>query len=521
MALHAALSPITRLLLLTWGCISWAHGQPPALENLVAQHNLAGMSVVTRCGDAISTEVHGGLRNIAAGLPVNAQTTYRVASISKAVVALAAAKLAEQGTLDLDAALGQYLEDPPFHPQYENTPLTLRHLLTHTSGIRDGSGYSAFLSATYSGIPEVPALSAVLATDGPFYSADMWGNAGPGAYFQYANLNFGVAATVMEAATGLRFDQLMTDLLFAPFGIDGGFTVQDLDDVADLAVLYRQVNGAWTPQADDYGGTMPTAPNWAAYAPGTNAVGFAPQGGLRTSARHLSVLARLWSHGSAPGADGAQLNLLAPETLAALKAEQWGFDGSNGNNYYGLFNRWSTGLHLAASGLGSDEVIPDVTVSPFVGHPGEAYGLISDAYATPQGEWNVVFLTNGKWDGYSAGPASAFYAVEQDVFAAVRADLLQCLSQGVPNVEAGVGWTVIGMPRSGDTLLQLQSAAPIEGPIRWEFVDGQGRLWCQGHGDGGHPRTTLEVPPMAAGVHFGSIHTADGRAARFVFVVSH
>ena len=96
------------------------------------------------------------------------------------------------------------------------------------------------------------------------------------------------------------------------------------------------------------------------------------------------------------------------------------FRGGNGNNYYGLFNAWARGLHLAASGNGDDEVIPDVAVSPFIGHPGEAYGLISDAYATPDGSWNFAFCTNGKWDGFSGGPASAFYAVEQDVFAALR-----------------------------------------------------------------------------------------------------
>ena len=168
---------------------------------------------------------------------------------------------------------------------------------------------------------------------------------------------------------------------------------------------------------------MPAGPDWSEYLPGINAVCFSPQGGLRISAADLTVLAQLWSTGTAPGADGLPLTLLDPQSLAALRAEQWAYDPSgsgNGNNYNGLFNAWGRGVHRAASGLGEDEIILDVSVSPFIGHPGEAYGLISDAYATPDGEWNFVFATNGKWDGFSRGPASAYYAVEQDVFAALR-----------------------------------------------------------------------------------------------------
>ena len=147
----------------------------PALENLVDEHQLAGMSVVTRCGDALSLESYGGFRDIPSKLPVNAATNYRIASISKAVVALAAAKLDEQGTLDLDAPIGDVFEDPPFHPDHPETPLTLRHLLTHTSGIRDGDGYGTFLSDTYSAIPDVPSLSSVLGEGGAYYTANMWG----------------------------------------------------------------------------------------------------------------------------------------------------------------------------------------------------------------------------------------------------------------------------------------------------------------------------------------------------------
>ena len=520
---HFSLPP----LLLAWQVLVPFHAfAQPALEDLVDVHQLAGMSVATRCGDALSLESYGGFRDIPSKLPVNAATNYRIASISKAVVALAAAKLDEQGTLDLDAPIGDVFEDPPFHPDHPETPLTLRHLLTHTSGIRDGDGYGTFLSDTYSAIPDVPSLSSVLGEGGAYYTANMWGTQEPGTYFQYANLNFGVAATVLEGATGVRFDILMEDLLFAPYGLDAGFRVQDLDDIADLAVLYRQQDGEWVAQADAHGGVMPGGPDWSAYIPGTSAVGFAPQGGLRTNARDLTVLAQLWSHGTAPGADGTPLTFLGPDALAELKSTQWSYNGSNGSNYYGLFNQWANGLHLAASGLGDDQIIPEVEVMPFIGHPGEAYGLISDAYATPDGAWSFAFLTNGKWDGYTAGPASAYYAVEQDVFAALREDLLQCLSSTVP--ETGADLSVIGWPRVGDTLVQLR-APGWSGPVDLEIMDTAGRLLCSGPVTPmGEDGLIMDVPPLPGGILLGRLShrtTATGGhprglVGRFIMLVT-
>lgn len=509
--------------LLVWGATRLP-AQVTGLENVLTDHNLAGISVVTRCGDAISIDHHEGFRNIGLKLPVNGETTYRVASISKAVLALAAAKLVEQGTIAYDDPIGYHLEDPPFHPAHPEVEITLRHLLTHTSGIRDGQGYGDFLADTYSAIPDVPLLSSVLGEGGPHHTNDMWGSPAPGAWFQYANLNYGVAATVLEAATGMRFDLLMSDLLFAPYGLDAGFKVQDLDEIGDLAVLYRQVNGTWTPQADNHGGVMPTGPDWSTYVPGTNAVGFAPQGGLRISARDLSVLARLWSHGTAAGPDGQPLTFITPTTLADLLSTQWSHSGNNGNNYYGLFNQWSNGLHLASSGNGDDEVIPDFDAAPMPGHPGEAYGLISDAYATPDGQWNCVFVTNGKWEGYSAGPASAFYAVEQDVFAALRDDALACLASRVPVLNVDPVVTVLGMPRSGDTLVHIRCGSIGPGPLEFRLMDAAGKVLSAGKADAPDAagRAVLPTPALSAGLHVGEVSGPGGaRTSRFVFLVPH
>ena len=174
-------------------------------------------------------------------------------------------------------------------------------------------------------------------------------------------------------------------------------------------------------------------------------------------------------------------------------------------------------MHRAASGIGQDAVIPDVAVAPFIGHPGEAYGLISDAYATPDGQWNFAFLTNGKWDGYSSGEGSAFYAVEQDVFAALREDLLQCLSLGAENAFAPDA--VVGMPRVGDTLVLLQPGTPWGAPLSYQLRDAQGRLLQKGTAEedaSGH--YSLATPPLGRGIHYGTCQMGS-RMSRFLFFV--
>lgn len=500
-------------------------GQNEAFATIRSDHDLVGMSVVTRCGDDVSISAHVGQRDIGRDLPVTASTTFRMASISKGVVALVAARLVEEGVLQYDIPLGNYLDSPPIHPDHPDDAITVNHLLTHTSGIRDGSGYGDFLSASCSGIPDMPELGAVLDPGGEFHTTDMWGNASPGGWFQYANLNFGVLATVMEAATGMRFDQIMEEYLFGPYGIDAGYRVQDLEDIDNLAVLYRQFEGEWIPQADNHQNVMPSGPDWSEYIPGINAVCFSPQGGLRICAEQLTVLARLWSTGTAPGADGLPLPYLNTETLAGLKAAQWTHNPSgdgNGNNHNDLFNSWARGLHLAASGLGEDEIIPDVTVSPFIGHPGEAYGLISDAYATPDGEWSFVFATNGKRDGFSSGPSSAYYAVEQDVFAALREDLLECLSSSTDNPDSPVV-DVIGMHRAGDTTLRLGIPSRWSGSLVVRLLDPVGREVIRSTGAPDSPgELSLDTPPLHGGWHFGIIEGPEGSPlGRFLIVVRH
>ena len=326
--------------------------------------------------------------------PLTADTPVRVASISKLVVALAVARLVEAGTLDYDRDVSGYLGWPLRNPAFPDAPLTLRQLLSHTGGIDDGPGYS------------FPAGVTLRASLTPRH----WSAAAPGTRFSYANLNYGIVATVMEAATHERFDRLMTRLVFAPLKLDACFNWSGCTDaaVAGAAVLYRKGRdetawdpaGPWVAQVDDLRGIRPSCPvrgmpecDLRGYRPGDNGTLFSPQGGLRISANGLAKIGRLLlGQGEVDG-----VRLLGAASVTALLTPAW-TGGPAGDDYDGLMRCYTPGLQcLTGPPPGearTDQPVAGRTVRWF-GHLGEAYGLYGGLWIDPAKHHAYVYLVTG------------------------------------------------------------------------------------------------------------------------------
>ena len=131
----------------------------------------------------------------------------RIASISKLITTLGVMRLVETGTLDLDSDVSRWLGWRVRNPAFPDTAITLRLLLSHRSSLTDNVDYAIPLGKT---VKET--LADPKAWDGAH---------APGSYFRYTNLNFPVVASIMEAATGERFDRLMARLVFTPLKIVG------------------------------------------------------------------------------------------------------------------------------------------------------------------------------------------------------------------------------------------------------------------------------------------------------------
>jgi CubicO group peptidase (beta-lactamase class C family) len=374
------------------------------------------IGVVADRRTVLRAQAHG-LADIAAGRPLAVNAVVRVASISKLVVAMAVMRLVEQRRLDLDADVSPVLGWRLRHPAHPDTPVTLRQLMSHTSGIVDGPGYGF-------------ALEERLADK---ITAAHWGPAAPGARFAYANLNYGIIATVMEAATGERFDRLMTRLVLAPLNIDGGFNWQGASDdaIARAAVLYRKgadetrwdANAPWTAQVDDLGGKRPACPvrsnagcDLAAYRPGTNGTIFSPQGGLRIALPDLARIGLVLLRGGEHGG----VRLLKRASVRAMLTPVWQAGGAvPGDDYQGQMLCYGAGPQCLSGRAGASD--QPVAGARWWGHLGEAYGLLAGLWIDQRRGRVIAYALTGS----AADPmtyrhvASAFSAPEDIIMAAL------------------------------------------------------------------------------------------------------
>jgi CubicO group peptidase (beta-lactamase class C family) len=379
------------------------------LANIKSQYSLVGMSVVVTKGDSVVFSQGYGKRDIARGLPVDTETVYRIASISKSISALALMQLYSQGLFELDDDVSEHIGFSLRNPNFPNQIITMEQILSHTSSLRDGDGYSAFLNKSYTQNPPPP-ISELLIQGGNSYTSDMFSSSqSPDSrYFQYANINYGVVGTLVEKLSGQRFDVYCREHIFELLALNGSYNIQDIENINDVAVLYRKFESNWTPQADNYEGQMPAPRDLSGYEIGTNGLVFGPQGSLRISAQDLAMLMLAFQNNGI--INGVRL---LPDSISVLMRESgWDFNGSNGNNYYGIFNHYGLGLSKTGALLQGENLC---------GHPGEAYGLISDMYFSTDENYGIIFMTNGGlWGG---GSHSGWYNVEEAIFTACHSEL--------------------------------------------------------------------------------------------------
>jgi CubicO group peptidase (beta-lactamase class C family) len=347
-----------------------------------------------------------GLADPATGRLVTPDDPVRIASISKLAVAIGVMRLVEQGKLDLDAdasaTLGWQLRNPAFPGQ----PITLAQLLSHTSSVRDHDDQYA--------IPLGGSLRAVMADPNSWDPA----HAPASGYFNYSNLNFPIVASVMEAATGERFDLLMKRLVIDPMGLAACFNWPTCgDERVGRAVVLTQDG---KPIRDDLGGKRPTCPvfvtegdacdlgRWRA---GDNGALFAPQGGLRISARDLARIGRmLLNQGTIGGT-----RILTRESVALLLQPRWRFDGSNGNTDHGFYCRYGLATQQLATRQAGCADDPEGKGRHWVGHAGEAYGLRSGLWIDRAKGVGVAYFVTGLPDDPPRG-RSAFRSAEEGAF---------------------------------------------------------------------------------------------------------
>lgn len=364
---------------------------------------LASLSVLAIRNGKIAYEQQFGQRYYGnggvPGKPVERHTLFRIASISKMMTTLGLMRLVEAGKADLDADVSGYLGFTLRNPHFPERAITLRHLLTHRSSLRDEAGYSWGVDT---------ALKDVLVPGARLYGkGDMFAsNAGPGDYFTYCNLGWGVIGTIMERVTGERFDRLMQRLLIQPLGLSAGYNPSELPESAlgKLATLYRKRGtddgaawnpaGPWVPQVDDYSEEPPRPPAGIDnYVIGANATPFSPTGGLRICAHDMGAVMLMLMHGGVHNGT----RILKQASLDQMFSRQWTFDGKggNGDSLDGLFNAWGLGNEQFPDDPATNTRLVEGGGFAAVGHLGDAYGLMSVFVADLKNKNGMVALVGG------------------------------------------------------------------------------------------------------------------------------
>lgn len=323
-----------------------------------------------------------GLADLAAGRPIGVDDPVRVASISKMVTAIGVLRLVEQGKLNLDADVSRYLGWKLRNPAFPDKVITLRLLLSHQSSLTDNIDYVLPLDADMRAILEKP---------------EAWDAAhAPGTWFHYTNFNTPVVAAVMEKVTGERFDQLMARLVLRPLKIDACYQFVTCSDSAirRAVVIYRDNK----PTKDDHQGALPACPvtpatdgscDLAMWKPGRNGATFAPQGGLRISARGLARIGRmLLGRGTLDG-----VRLLSPRSVTILETPLWTYNGKNADIDNGFHCTYGLATEILATPFSGCRDDPFGDGIRRFGHAGEAYGLKSGLWIDPASGTGVAYFS--------------------------------------------------------------------------------------------------------------------------------
>lgn len=197
-------------------------------------------------------------------------TIQPIGSVSKTFIGVALMIAREQGLIDLDKDINQYLNFNVVNPHTdESNVITLRHLATHTSGIRD---HEKFYELAYSKGKE-PSMSLenylreYLIKGETMYSRKNFEKHEAGTYYSYSNIGAALAAHVLEKAAGIPFNEYTRQNILIPLGMNhSGWSYQEIDQ-AQHAILYDEENKPMAPY------TLVTYPD----------------GGFRTSASDLGL----------------------------------------------------------------------------------------------------------------------------------------------------------------------------------------------------------------------------------------
>ena len=310
------------------------------LERIAADSGAAcGTLVLSKDGQVFLTWSFGG---------VDEKTCFRIASVTKWVTAIGLMTLYDQGKLDLDRDISEYLPFKVRNPAYPNTPITARMLLSHTSSLSPNA-------TSYR-----PDWESISKSYDPVFDESVK----PGTKYAYADYNGALFGCLIEAITGESVQNYMDRTVFKPLGLTAAYSPKYLPAGTPTKDLLKTNGAVGLSVADDLNYNY----NNTADPRGNNGY---TVGGLYINTESMTKLAQMML-------SGGELNgvrILERSTVSLMEADQPGLAESK----YGL----STVRHT------------QFARGTWYGHQGRYLGLTSNVYYQIETGITLALVMNG------------------------------------------------------------------------------------------------------------------------------
>ncbi len=340
-------------LVLPQGLIAQKRKAEKEIKALMKQYEAVGLAVVVVKNNSIKYSKEFGYKNLQQQTSLKKNDIFRIASISKSFSATAIMQLAEAGKLNLEDDVSRLVGFPVRNPKYPDTPITLKMLLSHTSGINDSEGYFQLDVIN-------PATNA--------NAANCYNNYAPGSRYEYCNLNYNMIGAIIEKTSNERFDQYITNHILKPLHLYGGYCIDSLNSNLFTPLYeYDSATHSLQPAPNAY---HPRREIISGYIMGKTTPVFSPTGGMKISAYDLARY--MMMHMNYGALNGRQI--ISENSSKQMQQ----VSTPNGNYGYAIMT--------------TDKLIPGIELK---GHTGSAYGLYSFMFFNPVKKYGFVLITNG------------------------------------------------------------------------------------------------------------------------------
>ena len=191
------------------------------------QRNIPGLSIaVVRNGEIVKAQGYG-LSNVELNVAATPETVYQSGSVGKQFTATLVMMLVEEGKLALDDPIGKHIPDAPEIWK----DITVRHLLTHTSGLSNGLYNKMDMRRDYT---EDELVKEIAALPLDFQPGEKW---------SYSNPGYVMLGVLIHKVSGKFYGDLLREKIFAPLGMATARIITEADLVPNRADGYRLVKG--------------------------------------------------------------------------------------------------------------------------------------------------------------------------------------------------------------------------------------------------------------------------------------